>query len=158
MTFARTCATRFVLAVALLACLGASGCGPQTITIHHPGAINAFDDQVYTVLIDAKAGIESAKINLSKFPLAAPFINQAIDAYNAAAAAWQLYHARAANAPSDAVLGAKLAETVKAVTVMLNTFGLKMPINTATAGQRPWPDLIPAIPIGAGFSGYRSVR
>lgn len=65
-----------------------------------PGAINVFDSTSYRTLVDAQAAIQSVKADVANGkktlnPTEKAVLNQAIQDYNIAQAAWQAYHAGA---------------------------------------------------------------
>jgi len=129
----------FVLAIVLTASLGFTGCGGSLshVAIQHPGAINAFDDQAYSVLKDAQAAIFEAKASLAKFPAAAPTLNKLIRAYNAANEVWQLYHANGAGAPTQATLAPLISAVAVAATDVLKAFGVMIKPGGAAMNYRP---------------------
>lgn len=68
----------------------------------HPGAANTFDSQAYDSLIIAKAGIDQTKIEMQTNPaIPKDEVNQAVAAYNAARAAYLVYHDAALNGASN---------------------------------------------------------
>lgn len=101
----------------LLLVISLSGCATTQTSVPRPGSISAFDSDAATILETAKATIDEAK---KQFPPPVPekvrvVLNPAIEAYNLAAASWQLYHAQAAGAPSLADLQAQLATLKTAI-------------------------------------------
>jgi len=76
----------------------------------HPGAVNAFDSQVYDVLVAADAAIQQTKTQLSSGAFTNPTVahdvaialNGAITAYNVADNTYLQYHAAAAAIPPTA--------------------------------------------------------
>jgi hypothetical protein len=89
----------------VLAILAGAGCAKQAVKAPLPGAINSFDQMSYQTLMDAQAGINAVKADVSsgKVTLTAPqktVLNQAIADYDIAQAAWHAYHSGATADPA----------------------------------------------------------
>ena len=71
------------------------GC-KKTATVNpaalEPGAYNQVDQDLYRGLMTAQAALNSLKATIAQTPQLKTAINQAITDYNAAEAAWQVYH------------------------------------------------------------------
>jgi hypothetical protein len=89
-----------VVALALALSLAGLGCANKAATAPIPGAINSFDQMSYQTLMDAQAGINAIKADIAsgKVTLTATqktVLNQSIQDYDLAQAAWQVYHSGA---------------------------------------------------------------
>lgn len=116
---------RIALALALCAPVTFTGCASSPpATVSHPNAVDALDSRVYDALVVIKAGLVEARKQFGTSAAARPVLVAATNAYNAAEAAWQLYHARKPDAPTTAVLSQKLTD---AQTAFGNVQGLGKP-------------------------------
>jgi lysozyme family protein len=93
------------LLVLLVVTLMLGGCAKQAVQAPFPGAINSFDQVSYQTLMDTQAAINAVKADVAsgKVTLTATqksVLNQAIQDYDLAQAAWQAYHS---GATSDTV-------------------------------------------------------
>jgi hypothetical protein len=87
-----------VLLLTLTLAAGLGCAAKTTVTAPIPGAINSFDSVSYQTLMDAQAAINAVKADVAagKVTLTATqktVLNQAIQDYDLAQAAWQAYHA-----------------------------------------------------------------
>jgi len=104
----------------LLLSLSLAGCAAKSpVTAPVPGSINSFDALSYRTLMDAQAAIQSVKGSALATQQKA-VVNQAIQDYNVAEAAWQAYHAGATSNPAalTAAINALVAD-VAAITTQL---------------------------------------
>lgn len=101
------------------------GCVKQT-TPSHPNQINAFDGIAYDTLVSVQAGLTQAKALAPQFPQYKVALNDAIVGYNAAIAAYKLYHAGASGAPDTATLQAQITTLVGSVGSLLTEMGVKL--------------------------------
>jgi hypothetical protein len=99
----------------------AAGCA-----IRHPNQRNAFDGATYDTLIVAQAALNQAKVEVAAFPQYKEQVNQAIAAYNAARAAYALYHTAAAGAPTQDELQAQISDLVSRIASLEKAFGVKL--------------------------------
>lgn len=106
--------------VVLIVVLAFGGCAKKPPI--HPGAINEFDSYAYDTLLTAQAGITEAKTQLASNPSAKEPLNQAISAYNAALATYNLYHATQDPA-AQATLQNQLNGVISAVAAVQKSFG-----------------------------------
>lgn len=95
--------TKLLLALALLL----TGCTAPAV-VPTPAPVASFDLNAFTALATAQATIEAAKLQAMSVPSLKGVVSQAIAAYNATEAAWQLYHAGGVGAPSQAEMQAQL--------------------------------------------------
>lgn len=116
----------YAIAAALVALLALVGCGANSAATH-PGQINAFDGAAYDTLVTVQASIQQSKGLEPQFPQYKTQLNQVIASYNAAIAAYKLYHTSAAGAPSASTLQTQLTDLVNAVAKLLTDMGVKIP-------------------------------
>ncbi len=95
---------KLILSSSIAMCLliSITGCGTSApATISHPGAINAFDSNVFDALVTIQAGLDEAR---AQAPMASPafrtLLNQAIAAYNTAMNSYKVYHTTASADPA----------------------------------------------------------
>lgn len=95
-TKALVMALGFLFGIAALA-----GCKKSTTTPPlAPGACNLTDQTLYQSLMALQASLSTAKTEIAKAPQLKTSLNQAILDYNAAEAAWQVYHTTCASNPT----------------------------------------------------------
>ncbi len=96
---------------------GGVGCKSAAYRVH-PGAVDGFDSQSYDALLVAQATLQQAKSETASGGLPAEAVaplNTAIQSYDVAEAAWQAYHATAANAAAKNTLQQALAAMTAAI-------------------------------------------
>jgi hypothetical protein len=89
----------------------------------YPNQLNTFDGAAYSTLTIVQASLQQAKTLAPQYPQFKPQLNQAIATYNAALAAYKIYHA-AGGTGDTAALGAELATLTGQVSAVLATFGV----------------------------------
>lgn len=117
---ARAAVLAFLVPLLLL-----GGCA-KTLTPSHPNQINQFDGVAYDTLVTVQASLNTAKTLAPQFPQYKAELNQAIDAFNAALAAYKLYHSRAAGAPDQTGLETQVSALVSSVSKLLTEMGVKL--------------------------------
>lgn len=115
---------RLRLAVLALA-LSMGACATKTYTIQHPGAVNQVDDRLYGGLLDTRAALEAAKLQIATYPALKDILNtKVIPSFNALESAYSTYHtALVSGQPADATslqtqltaVTAALADALKSV-------------------------------------------
>ena len=123
-------ATRACLPVALCAFLVAVMVSCATTNTAptvpaHPNQINAFDGAAYDTLITVQASINQAKTLIVTFPQFKADLNAVISGYNAAQAAYKIYHTTGAGGVVDTTtLQTQLTALVTQVAALLKNLGV----------------------------------
>lgn len=102
---------KIIITLLLSTILLVTGCGKATVP--HPGAINAFDSNMYDTLLTAQAAIEAAKAHINDFPAMRSELNTVIAAYNTTMTAYKTYHA--AGTGNSAELGNQITALTASV-------------------------------------------
>jgi len=89
---------QFLLIVVVAIAMGVTGCATKAVVAPVPGQINTFDAYAFRVLADAQAAINAFKADVqsgkvTETPAIKAALNQAITDYDAAEAAYQIWHA-----------------------------------------------------------------
>lgn len=110
---------------ALLVILAVSitGCQHKGV-LAHPNQINAFDGAAYDTLTVAQASLNQAKALAPRYPQFKTQLNQAIQSYDAALAAYKAYHAQGSG--DTEALNQQLANLSGQIATLLNSFGVKL--------------------------------
>lgn len=90
-----------------------------------PGAINSFDASSYQSLMTAQAALNTLKQAEPQAPQIKPYLNQAIQDYDAAEAAWQTYHASGSNSAGVSASLAVLTTDILKIEGLIPTTGAK---------------------------------
>ena len=116
---------RFAAFVCLIALVGLAGCATTSTVPSHPNQINAFDGAAYDTLITVQASINQAKTLIVTFPQFKADLNAVISGYNAAQAAYKVYHTTGAGGIVDTTtLQTQLTALVTQVAALLKNLGV----------------------------------
>jgi hypothetical protein len=94
----------------------------------HPNQLNTFDGAMYDALITVQGSLNAAKAQVATTPALAkykPELNQAIASYNAAQAAYKVYHTAGSNI-TDPALQTQVTALVSDVAKLLTALGVKL--------------------------------
>jgi hypothetical protein len=118
---------RPALLAALMVVLILSASCVKSLTPTHPNQINTVDGAMYDSLIVAQASLAQATTQLQANPSLAKYrdtLNQAIAAFNAAQAAYKVYHSAGAPADQAVALQSQVADLVAQVSKLLSSMGV----------------------------------
>jgi hypothetical protein len=124
---AHVLALALLLVLAVASPLAFNACAVRSVPLH-PGAFNVFDSQTYDVLKIAQAAIKQARADIDATPSFAPYrpqFNQVSAAYNAAIAAFKVYHGAGAGG-STADLQLKLNDLSARLGTLLSSLGVQL--------------------------------
>jgi len=121
-----------------LVLLALAGCAHNPPVLR-PGAFNAFDQNTHDTLRTAQATLEAAAKDVAPLPVNHPVkiaYNAAIDAYNAAEAGYQAYHAALVNGqPADQ---AAVAAALQALNAAVARYAASKTKPAAALKGQPW--------------------